>query len=208
MELPIIPNHIELKLLSKAGKKALQLLKQPTPKREYGTPYERPDTPYFIDAVEPLPDSVTIFVSCDLRYGSFYGDSDHWDRSEACVIPAVSFYEMLANLKPGEKASMQVVVDIVKTDITWGIDCEKPHETITHHKAWILLDIEISTDLKTVTLELLHYEHNGFIPYAKLQRSENISRYGIDFILCFMQIVFQGGLGTVLDFVTLANDVR
>ena len=122
-------------LLSEASRKALQLLNQPKPRLEKGTPYERAETPFYQDATEPSPDSVTIFIYSDLRYGSFFGDSDHWERSEACVLPAASFYGLLARLEAGKEVSMELPATIIETDIAWGIDCENPHESVTHKEA-------------------------------------------------------------------------
>jgi hypothetical protein len=159
-------------LHSEVSKKALQLLNQPMPRLDKGTPYERPETPFFRHATEPSPDSVTIFVSCDLRYGSFYGDSDHWDRSEACAITAVSFYTLLARLEAGKEVSMEVPATIIETDIAWGADCEDHHETITHKEEPILLHIGISADVKTVILKLLRRKGNEFIQYVTIQQYE------------------------------------
>jgi len=160
-------------LVSEVSKKALQLLNQPPIILDRGTPYERPQTPYFRDATEPSPDTVTIFVSCDLRYGSFYGDSDHWNRSEACAIPSVSFHMLLAGLKAGKAVSMEVPATISKIDMAWGVDCENPHETITHKEEPVSLHIGISADLKTVTLNLLQKKADGFASYATLKQSES-----------------------------------
>lgn len=160
-------------LLSEASRKALQLLNQPIPKLDKGTPYERPETPFYQDAMEPSPDSVTIFVSCDLRYGSFYGDSDHWDKSEACVFPAASFYGLLARLEAGKEVSAEVPATISEIDMAWGVDCTDPHETITHKEEPVSLHIGISADLTTLTLRLLRKKADGFAPYATLRKSEN-----------------------------------
>ncbi|GEM_PF-3627516 len=157
-------------LVSDVSKKALQLLNLPPVTLEKGTPYERPETPYFQDASEPSPDAVTIFVSCDLRYGSFYGDSDHWNHSEVCEIPSVSFYTLLAGLEAGKAASMEVTATIGEIDMAWGVDCADPHETITHKQEPILVHVEMSADETAVALKLLRQEKNLYVPYAALQR--------------------------------------
>lgn len=159
-------------LHSQVSKKAFQLLNQPMPRLDKGTPYERPETPFYQDATEPSPDSVKIFVSCDLRYGSFYGDSDHWDRSESCVLSAAYFYGLLARLEAGKEVSMELPATIIETDIAWGADCENPHETITHKEEPVLLHIGISADLKKMTLKLLRRKGNEFAPYATMQLSK------------------------------------
>jgi hypothetical protein len=164
-----MPNKITL---SKAGNEALRLLTLPKPRLEQHTPYERPDTPYFMDVCEQIPDTVTVVVSSARRYGSAYGDSDHWDRNEECVLPAVLFYELLAGLEGGKQASAEMMADIVKTDRAWGIDCVNPYDSVTHEEVRVSLTIEMSPDLKTVTLTLLRCKGNGFVPYATLQRSE------------------------------------
>ncbi len=160
-------------LRSEPSRKALQLLNQPVPWLEKGTPYERPEAPFFKDATDASPDSVTIFVSYDQRYGSFYGDSDHWDRSEVWSLSAVTFYRLLAKLEAGKEVSLELSATIIKTDIAWGIDCENPHETITHKEEPVSLQIGISPDLKTVTLNLLQKKADGFASYATLKHSES-----------------------------------
>lgn len=157
-------------LVSDVSKKALQLLNQPPVTLEKGTPYEGPETPYFQDASEPSPDVVRIFVSCDLRYGSYYGDSDHWNRSETCDIPSVSFYTLLAGLEAGKAVSMEVPAKISEIDMAWGVDCTDPHETITHTQEPILVHVEMSADEKALALILLRQTANRYVPYASLQR--------------------------------------
>jgi hypothetical protein len=160
-------------ILSEAGKKALQILKQPTAEVDSHTNYARPGTPYYEDANEHSPNKVNIVVYCDKRFSDIIGDSDLWDKSEECIIPALSFYEALSKLEAGEEVSLQAQADIVKTDIAWGVDCENPHDTITHQEMQILIQIGISKDMKTVTLKLLRREGDDFIPYAQLQQTYN-----------------------------------
>ena len=159
-------------LFSEVSRKALRLLNQTISRLEKGTPYERPEAPFYRDATEPAPDFVTIFIYSDLRFGSFYGDSDHWDRSESCSFPAASFYKLLAGLEAGKEVSGELPATIIETDIAWGPDCVNPHETITHKEEPVLLHIGISTDLKTVTLKLLRKKTDGFASYATLLKSD------------------------------------
>ena len=150
-------------------------MKQPTPKVDRGTDYERPITPYFIDAAQQASDNVEMFVFCDRHFGTCYDDSNHWEIDEACTIPAMSFYKALANLEAGKEISLQIQADVVKTDSAWGADCEYPHDIVTHQEVQILLRIGISEDMKTVTLKLLRQEADVFMPYAQLQQAENAS---------------------------------
>ena len=159
-------------LVSELSKKTLRLLNRSPIIIEKGTPYERPETPYFQDATEPATESVRVVISNDLRHGSFYGDSDHWHRSEVCVIPSVSFYTLLAGLETDNTVTMEVLATISEIDMAWGADCENPHETVTHKEEPVLIEIGISEDTKTVTINLLRRKSNEFVPYATLRRSE------------------------------------
>jgi hypothetical protein len=158
-------------IYSEAGKKALQILKQPTKEVNSGTFYARPETPYFVDTDEYSKDKVRIVVYCDMRFSDIIGDSDEWDKREECVIPADSFYEVLSKLKAGGEISIQLQADIVESESAWGADCDNPHEIVTHQTVQILLYITISEDMKTVTLKLLRQGNDGFVSYCELQRT-------------------------------------
>jgi TusA-related sulfurtransferase len=159
--------------LSEAGIRAFKILKQPTPEVESGTVYARPSTPYFVDTNKETPREVQVVVYCLFRYGSVYGDSDHWDIRELCAVPVISFYEALEKLEPGEEITIHSDGSIINVNSAWGADCENPHDELSSRKVKIKFTLGITEDLKTVTLKIFLLEPEGEKLYTDLQQSDN-----------------------------------
>ena len=128
--------------------------------------------PFFTDGSASSPPTVSVFVHYDWRYGSFFGDSDHWCRSTACSIPAEWFFDALGRLQPGVEIVAQGRAEIVKEDEAWGIDCLDPHNNVTREEVQIMLRLELSADMRSVTLTLLQQGTGGWLPWAQLRQRD------------------------------------
>jgi hypothetical protein len=160
-------------ILSEAGKKALQIIRLPTPELDSHTDYARPSTPYFTDGNQQYDNEVDIVVSCDFRNRNAYNESNYWDRLKLFSIPEDAFYKTLEKLQRGCEVSMEMECDIVDIDRAWGFDCLEPYCNEKREKVRIILRIGISKEMKTVTLKLLRRERDDFVPYAQLQQTYN-----------------------------------
>ncbi|MFA5262268.1 MAG: hypothetical protein WC378_00475 [Opitutaceae bacterium] len=157
--------------LPDAARKALELLSQPTPLVDCHTDYERQSTPFFVDAWASSSDPVRVVVWLDNRYGSYMGDYDNWHHSIAYALPAEWFFDALARLQAGGEISAQTRAEMIKEDEAWGSDCEHPYSDVTRQEVQIMLRLELSADMKAVTLTLLEPRGGGWEPLTQLRQT-------------------------------------
>jgi hypothetical protein len=159
------------------GRKALQLLKQPTLLVDEGTHYERRSTPYFVEDCASSPNevgmAVGIVVRLDYRRSSYMGDEDDWDRSTTYAIPADWFFDVLARLQAGRDISAEGRAEIIEYDEASGADCEDPHCNVTRRDVEIMLRLELSSDMGSVTLTLLRRETGGWAQVTQLRQTDS-----------------------------------
>jgi len=70
------------------------------------------------------------------------------------------------------KSSRKGGLKIVKEDEAWGIDCLDPHNNVTREEVQIMLRLELSADMRSVTLTLLQQGTGGWLPWAQLRQRD------------------------------------